>query len=75
MSNNSIWPRNRTLSGAIALDQSEPVSDDNEEVLRFPQSSSITGALPSDCLMSYPEHTLTGLPLCRNAVGVLYSPA
>ena len=35
---------------------SEPVSNINEEVLHIPQSSSITGALASDCLMSYPGH-------------------
>ena len=29
-------------------------SDGNEEVLHIPQSSSITGAPPSDYLMSYP---------------------
>ena len=35
-----------------------PRSDGNKEVLRFPQNSSITGAWPSDCLMSYPGHSL-----------------
>ena len=30
-------------------------SDVNKGVLCIPQSSSITGAFPSDCLMSYPE--------------------
>ena len=33
-----------------------PESDGNEGVLRIPQSSSITGASPSDFLMSYPGH-------------------
>ena len=32
---------------------SGPGSDDNEGVLHIPQSSSITGVLPSDCLESY----------------------
>ena len=30
----------------------------NKRVLRSPQSSSITGTSPSDCLVSYPGHTL-----------------
>ena len=38
--------------------QSEPGSDSNEGVLHIPQSSSITGASPSDCLVSYPGHSL-----------------
>ena len=38
--------------------QSGPGSDDNNGVLRIPQSFSITGASPSDCLVSYPGHLL-----------------
>ena len=30
----------------------------NEGVLHIPQSSSITGATPSDCLVSYPRNSL-----------------
>ena len=41
----------RTLSGATTLGQSELGSDGNEGVLRIPQSTSITEALPSDCLV------------------------
>ena len=37
--------------------QSGRGSDDDEGVLYIPQSSSITGASPSDCLLSYPEHS------------------
>ena len=35
------------------------------------------GTSPSDCLVSYPGHSLGGgvLPLCRGAVGVFYSPS
>ena len=33
MSNSSIWPLDRTLSGATTLDQSEPESDGNDGVL------------------------------------------
>ena len=34
------------------------MSDGSEGVLHIPQSSSITGAWPSDCLLSYPKHSL-----------------
>ena len=57
MSNSSIWLIDRTLSGASNLGKSGPGSDGNE-VLHIPQSSSITGASPSDCLMSYLGHLL-----------------
>ena len=40
---------------------SSPVSDGNEGVLRIPQSSSITGLSPPDCLMSDTGHSLKGL--------------
>ena len=54
----SIYPIDRTLSGANTPDQSGPGSDVNEGVLRFPQSFNIIGALASDCLVSYPRHSL-----------------
>ena len=73
----SIWPIDRILSGATTPGQSGPGSDCNEGVLHIPQSSSITGTSPSDCLVSYPEHLLSGgvLSLCRDAVSVFYSPS
>ena len=37
--------------------QSRPGSNGNKELLRIPQSSSITEASPSDSLMSYPRHS------------------
>ena len=40
---------NRTQSGVTTPGQSGPGSDRNEEVLRIPQSSSVTGACRSDC--------------------------
>ena len=42
-----------------------------------PQSPSITGTSPSDCLVSYPGHSLGGgvLLLCRGAVSVFYNPS
>ena len=38
--------------GATFPGQSGPWSNGNEGVLRIPQSSSITGTSPSDCLVS-----------------------
>ena len=55
---NSNQPIERTLSGAINLGQSGTGSDGNEGVLRISQSSSIIGAPPSDCLVSYPRLSL-----------------
>ena len=73
----SIWPIDRTLSGATTPGPSGPGSDGNKGVLHIPQSSSITGISPSDCLMLYPGHLLGGgvLPLCRDVVSVFYSPS
>ena len=74
MSNRSLWAIDRNLSGATTPHRSGPGSDDNEGLLRIPQSSSITGASLWDCLVSYPEHSLgRGLTHCRSAVGVFYS--
>ena len=47
-----------TLSGVTTPSQSGPGSDGNEGVLRIPQSSSITGTSPSNCLVSYPGYSL-----------------
>ena len=78
MSSTSILPIDRTLSSAITPGLSGAESDGNERVLCIPQSSSITGASPSDCFVSYPGHWLGGegflLPY-RKAVGVFYSPS
>ena len=54
----SIWPMDRALSGSTTLGQSGPGSNSNEGVLCIPQSPSITGTSPSDCLGSYPGHLL-----------------
>ena len=72
----SIWPIDGILLIATTLGQGGPGNYGNEEVLRIPQSSSITGTSPSDCSVSY-TRTLVGgvLPLCRDAVGVFYSPS
>ena len=50
----------RTLSGATILSQSGPGSNGDEGVIYIPQSSSITGTSSSDCLVSYPGHSLVG---------------
>ena len=52
----SIWPIDRTLSGATTQGQSGPESDGNKGLLHITQSSIITGASPSDCLVSYLGH-------------------
>ena len=72
-----IWPIDRTLLGATTPGQSEPGSNSNKEVFCIPQSSNITGTLPSNCLVLYPEHLLeVGVwPHCRKAVDVFYSPS
>ena len=76
MSNRSLWPIDRTLSGATTPDQSGPGHDRNEGVFHIPQSFSITGTSLSDYLVSNPGHSLGWggvLPLCRGAVGIFYS--
>ena len=50
----------RTLSGATTPGQSELGSDSNKGILRIPQSSSITGTSPSNCLVSYLGHSFGG---------------
>ena len=71
----SIWPTNRTLSGVTSLDQSGPGSDGNKKVLHIFHSSSLTGASPSDCLVSYTEHSSGWgvLLLCRKAFSLFNS--
>ena len=69
----SILPRDRALSGATTPGQSGLGSDGNEGVLRIPQSSSTAGTSPSDCLVSYPRHSLGGglTPLQRSSRCIL----
>ena len=69
-----IWPIDRTLSDATTPGQSGPGSDGNEGMLHILHSSSITGTITSDCLVSYPEHSLeVVLPLCRGIFSIFYS--
>ena len=66
----------RTLSGDTTPGQSGPGNDGNKKVLCIPQSSSITGASPSYCLVSLSGHSLEEvLPLHRDAVCVFCSPS
>ena len=59
MLNSSIWPIDRTWSGAITPGQSGPGNDGNEGILQISQSFSITGASLSDAVwVSYPGHVL-----------------
>ena len=73
MSNSSICPIDRTLSGATTPGQSGPGSDGNEGVLHIPQSSKTGASLP-DGLMLYPGQLSDESYSCRDAVSVFYSP-
>ena len=54
----SIWPID--LSGDSTLARSKSGSDGNGGICCITQSSSITEASPSDCLVPYPEHSCGG---------------
>ena len=58
MSNSSIWLIDRTPSGVNTPGQSGPGSNGNQRVFHIPQSSNITEAAQSDCLVSYPGCSL-----------------
>ena len=72
-----LFNTDRALSGATMPGQSGPGSNGDEGVLHIPQSPSITGTSPSDCLVSYQDIHWGGggLPLCRGAISVSYSPS
>ena len=57
MSNSSIWPFEKTLSGTTTLGQSGPESNGNEMIHLIPQKSK-TEASSSVRLTSYPGHLL-----------------
>ena len=71
----SIWPVDRTLWSANTPGKSGTGSDGNKGVFSIPRSCSITRASPSDCFCVI-SSILIGevLPLCRDAVGLFYSP-
>ena len=55
-----------SLSDATIPGQSGTGSDSNKGIPQIPQSSSITGCSPSDCVASYQGHSLVGvLPLLQ----------
>ena len=72
MLNSSVWPKDRILQRASPQGQSGPGSNDNDGVLHISQSS-ITGASPSDYLMSCSGHSLRAgfNPLQRNSRCIL----
>ena len=58
------------------LELSGPWSYGSECVLHISQSPSVIRNSASDCLVSYPWHSLAGvLLLCWDAVGVFYIPS
>ena len=59
MSNSSIWPIDRTLSGTTILGQDGYGNNGNEEYSIFPKAPQ-TWASPSDGLMSSSGHSLGG---------------
>ena len=66
----------RTISGAITPGQSGPGSGGNGGGLCIPQSYYITETSPSNCLVSYPGHSMGGvIPFCSDVVGLFYSPS
>ena len=71
----SIWLIERTLSGTTTPSQSEPGSGGNEVVLCIPQSSSITGTSPLDCLVSYIRTLVGGGSYPSEEVQSVYSSA
>ena len=70
MLNSSIWQMDRTLSDATIPGQNGPGRECNEGVLHILQTSSITGAWPSDCLVS---HSLEESYLCAEMQSVYFT--
>ena len=73
-SNSSIWSTDRTLSDTTTLSQSGPGSNGNKRILCLPQSSSITRASPSGCLVSYPGHLLGNLTSLQRCSWCILQP-
>ena len=63
--------------GASTRGKSGPGSNTNKGILHIPQSPSITGTSPSDCLVSYRGHLLMRrvLLLSSEVVGIFYNPS
>ena len=75
MSNSSIWPIYKTLSGATYPFQTGTENDDNKAVLRIPQSPCINWSSLSDCSMPYPVHLLGGGAYLSAEIQSAYSTA
>ena len=75
MSNNSIRPIDRTLSGLTTLGQSGPGSNGNERGI--PNSQKLQDWSLTIRWFNVIFRTLIGrvLPLCRDADSVFYSPS
>ena len=71
----SIQLIDKALSSATTPGHSGSESKGNEGVLCIPQSSSITGTSPSDCLVSYPGHLLGRGSYLSAEVQSVYSTA
>ena len=65
-------PLDKTLSGAATAGKSGPGSNGNRRVLHIPQSSSITGASPSDKVYCHIQDTYWGksypLQICSQCI-------
>ena len=70
----SIQFIDRNLSGATTAGLSGPGSDGNKKVLYIRQSSSITEASPSDCLVSSTGHSLDSLTLLQKCSRCILQP-
>ena len=70
-----IWAIDRILSGATTPSHSEPGSDSNEGVLCIPNTPALL--VPHHQIVScLIQDTRWGvLPVCRDAIGVFYSPS
>ena len=75
MSNSFVRPTEKNQSGATTPGQSVPRSDGNERVLHIPQSLRTTGAWPSNCLVSYPGHSLGESNPSPEKLLVIYCPS
>ena len=71
----NIWPIDKTLSDATTPGQNESGSNGNESVFSILQSSRITGASPSDCLMLYPGYLSGGGSYPSAEMQSMYSTA
>ena len=69
--NNPFWPIDCTLTGTTTLGQSGTRSNGNEEVLKLTQISQTGVSLLNDFTVVGVWGSLT---LCRDAVGIFWSP-